>query len=64
MGYTLEHGDSDALASTILSAYEKRATLEQMGKNAREFCLVEANRKIQTKKYYNILNQISKGTIK
>lgn len=58
MGYTLEHGDSDALANTILSAYENRTELEQMGKNAREFCLEEANRKTQTKKYYSVIDRL------
>lgn len=55
MGYTLEHGDSDALAETILSAYENRTELENMGMNAREFCLEEADRKTQTMKYFETL---------
>lgn len=58
MGYTLEHGDSDALAKTILRAYENKAELEHMGKNAREFCLEEADRKTQTKKYYEVLKRM------
>lgn len=58
MGYTLEHGDADALAETILTAYENREKLQEMGKNAREFCLKEADRKTQTKKYYKILEKM------
>ena len=59
MGYTLEHGDADALAETVLQAYEHRDRLDQMGKNAREFCLKEAARKTQTKKYFEVLKKIS-----
>ena len=60
MGYTLEHGDSEALANTILEAYEKREHLEEQGKNARKFAEENAARKKQTKKYFDIL----KGLVK
>ncbi|MBR3744611.1 MAG: glycosyltransferase family 4 protein [Bacteroidales bacterium] len=55
MGYTLEHGDADALANTILEAYEKRGHLDAQGKNARKFAEENAARKTQTKKYFDIL---------
>lgn len=58
MGYTLEHGNADVLVKTIMNAYENRIELAQMGKNAREFCLKEADRKTQTKKYYSILRKM------
>lgn len=55
MGYTLEHGDSEALKETILTAYNNREKLLQMGKNARKFAEENASRKTQTRKYYDIL---------
>jgi hypothetical protein len=59
MGYTLEHGDADALARVVLHAYEHREQLVYMGENARTFCLEEASRKKQTLKYYQILTNMS-----
>lgn len=58
MGYTLEHGDADALANTILEAYEKREHLDEQGKNARKFAEENAARKTQTKKYYDVLKEL------
>lgn len=58
LGYTLEHGNADALAKIIEEAYINRKKLSQMGQNARECCLKEAARKTQTKKYYHILKQL------
>ena len=60
MGYTLEHGDADALANTILEAYNKREHLEEQGKNARKFAEENAARKTQTKKYFDILSGLVK----
>ena len=60
MGYTLEHGNADALTNTILKAYEKREHLEAQGKNARKFAEENAARKTQTKKYFEILSMIAK----
>lgn len=59
MGYTLDHGDADALAKIIMEAYDNRSALAWMGKNAREFCLVETARKVQTKKYFEMLKTMS-----
>ncbi len=58
MGYTLEHGDADALANTILKAYEKRGHLDEQGRNARKFAEENAARKTQTKKYFDILKAL------
>lgn len=58
MGYTLDHGDSEALKDVILEAYAKRERLPEQGKNARKFAECNAARKIQTKKYYNILKSV------
>ena len=58
MGYTLEHGDSEALINTILNAYNNREELSQMGKNARKFAEVNTARKTQTKKYFDILKSV------
>ena len=60
MGYTLEHGDSEALKETILAAYDNRANLPQMGKNARKFAEENTARKSQTKKYFDILKSVCK----
>lgn len=60
MGYTLEHGDADALKDVILEAYEKRAHLAQQGKNARKFAEENAARKTQTKKYFKIISGLVK----
>ena len=59
MGYTLDHGDSEALKDVILEAYAKRERLPEQGKNARKFAECNAARKIQTKKYYNILKNVA-----
>lgn len=59
MGYTLAHGDAQALADTILRACRERDTLPQKGANARAFALENASRKTQTRKYYDILKQLS-----
>ena len=37
MGYTLDHGDSEALKNVILEAYANRSRLPEQGKNARLF---------------------------
>ena len=60
MGYTLEHADSDALANTILQAYENRDNLPQMGKQARRFAEENTARNSQTKKYYDVLSSLTK----
>lgn len=56
MGYTLEHGDAEKLAGVILQAYKNRMELKQMGENARDWASHNTARKVQTKKYSNILN--------
>ena len=58
MGYTLEHGDSEALKNTILEAYDNRENLSNMGKNARCFSEQHTARKIQTKKYFEELKKL------
>lgn len=60
MGYTLEHGDAEALKNVILEAYEKRDHLAEQGKNARKFAEENAARKIQTKKYYDVIRGLVK----
>ncbi len=55
MGYTLEHGDAEALKDVILEAYEKRDHLAKQGKNARKFAEENAARKTQTRKYFNVI---------
>lgn len=60
MGYTLEHGDPEALKNVILKAYEKRDYLAEQGKNARKFAEENAARKTQTKKYYDVIKSLVK----
>lgn len=60
MGYTLEHGDAEALKNVILEAYEKRDHLAEQGKNARKFAEENAARKTQTKKYYDVIKSLVK----
>ena len=60
MGYTLEHGDAEALKNVILEAYEKRDHLAQQGKKARKFAEENAARKTQTKKYYEVIRSLVK----
>lgn len=60
MGYTLEHGDAEALKNVILEAYEKRDHLVEQGRNARKFAEENAARKTQTKKYYDLIQSLVK----
>ena len=60
MGYTLEHGDPEALKNVILEAYEKRDHLAEQGRNARKFAEENAARKTQTKKYYDVIKSLVK----
>lgn len=60
MGYTLEHGDPEALKNVIIEAYEKRDHLAEQGKNARKFAEENAARKTQTKKYYDVIKSLVK----
>lgn len=64
IGYTLEHGNADALTQTILMAYNNRESLCEMGKNARKFAEENTSRKTQTKKYYLILKMLAEGKFK
>ena len=61
MGYTLEHGDADALKETILMAFKNSEHLDKQGKNARRFAEENAARKSQTMKYYHILSGLAKN---
>lgn len=55
MGYTLEHGDAQALADTILAAYANRENLPAMGANARRYAEEHLSRRKQTGMYYEEL---------
>lgn len=59
MGYTLEHGDVEKLANIIKGAYEEKDKIKEKGENARKWSLINASRSKQTRKYYEILNEIS-----
>lgn len=59
MGYTLEHGDADKLAEVIIDAYKKNTELKTMGENARRWAISNSSRKLQTKKYYDVLASIT-----
>ena len=60
MGYTLEHGNAEALKDVILTAYKNRDHLDEQGRNARKFAEENAARKTQTKKYFDILSKVAK----
>lgn len=59
MGYTLEHGNSDELAETIIKAYNERSQLSQKGENARKFAEENTSRKGQTAKYFEELKNLT-----
>ena len=59
-GYTIGHGDVDALVDLIQNAYKNRDNLAQMGKNARKYAENNFARKLQTKKYYDELKSVIK----
>lgn len=60
MGYTLEHGNSEALADVIMTAYKERETLPEKGKNARKFSVENTSRATQTQKYYDVIESMVK----
>lgn len=55
IGVALEHGSAEKMAEAIIRCYYLRAEMDEWGKNAREFAQKNYSRKIQTKKYYDIL---------
>ena len=58
LGYTLEHGNHEELVRTIMTAYDNRAILCDMGHNARKFSEKNTSRKVQTRKYYDIIKKM------
>lgn len=58
IGVAIEHGSAKKLADAILYCYEHKNDLDEWGKNARAFSLDNYSRKIQTKKYYDVLRKI------
>lgn len=59
LGYTMEFGTPQELAALIQQAYENRDKLPQMGRNARRFSEKNTSRKVQTRKYFEILKQLA-----
>ncbi len=59
IGVALEHGSAEHLAEAVLHCYAHRAELGQWGKNARAFAQENFSRKTQTKKYYDILKDMT-----
>ena len=59
IGVAIEHGSAKKLADAILYCYEHKNDLDEWGKNARAFSLDNYSRKIQTKKYYDVLRKIT-----
>lgn len=60
IGVALEHGSAEKLAEAILYCYENRDRLAGWGKNARAFAEENYSRKTQTRKYYEIIQQLSR----
>ncbi len=59
LGVAIEHGDAIRLAKAITTCYENKEELENWGKNAREFAVNNFSRKVQTKKYYDIIEYLA-----
>lgn len=59
-GVALEHGSAEKLAEAIIYCYDHRAEIDTWGKNARAFALENYSRKRQTKKYYDIIQKLSR----
>ena len=59
LGVAIEHGDAIRLAKAITTCYENKEELEKWGKNAREFAVNNFSRKVQTKKYYDIIEYLA-----
>lgn len=58
IGVAIEHGSSDRLASAIEYCVSNKNELDNWGKNARKFAEENYSRKIQTKKYYEIIKSM------
>ncbi len=59
-GVALEHGSAEKLAEAIMYCYDHRSQIDDWGKNARTFALENYSRKKQTKKYYDIIQNLSR----
>lgn len=60
IGVAIEHGSAEKLVEAIEHCYENKDNLDIWGNNARKFAEINYSRKIQTKKYYDILKDIAK----
>lgn len=58
IGMAIEHGSAEKLADTILYCYENRHKLDEWGANAKRFAVENYSRKTQTKKYYDIIDDL------
>jgi glycosyltransferase involved in cell wall biosynthesis len=60
IGVAIEHGSSEKLKEAIIYCYEHKSELDEWGKNARTFAVENYSRKTQTKKYFDVMEQISR----
>lgn len=59
LGVAIEHGSKEKLLKVIEECYKKGNDLKKLGMNARQFSEKNNNRKKQTKKYFNLLKELS-----
>lgn len=60
IGVSLEHGSAEKLVEAIMYCYNHRNELSTWGDNARLYAVKNFSRKMQTKKYYDIIQQLSR----
>lgn len=60
LGYTLTLDDAQLLADVILAANREKEKMPEYGNNARKMCEKIADRKTQTRKYYECLQSLTK----
>lgn len=58
IGIALEHGSARKLAEAITYCHEHRDDIPEWGRNARMFAVKNYSRKIQTKKYFDIIDNL------
>lgn len=60
IGIAIEHGSAENLVEAIKSCVKDKTCLDTWGKNARKFAEKNYCRKIQTRKYFEVLERINK----
>lgn len=58
IGIAIEHGSVEKLFSVIQYCYQKKSELRNWGENARVFAIENYSRQLQTRKYFEIINNL------